>query len=39
MREVSPAYLQHFMAHVDTLLALEAPAVPSKPTKGAEHAR
>ncbi len=39
MREVSPAYLQHFMAHVDTLLALEAPAGPSKPSKGAEHAR
>jgi Protein of unknown function (DUF2894) len=39
MREVSPAYLQHFMAHVDTLLALDAPAGPSKPSKGTEHAR
>lgn len=34
MRDTSPAYFQHFMGHVETLLALDAlsqaPAVPKK---------
>jgi hypothetical protein len=45
MRELSPAYLQHFMAHVDTLMWMEqaqagpAPSAKSKDTAKAKPAK